>query len=123
MGAGCGGPDYGTPVSVSGKVTLDGEPLGELTVIFHNTSGLPAEFRTQRSTTDGQGVYNLPKVYPGEYRILFEKVAAAPEDPGMAPAEVSATDASLLKYTGANAPTASVSATNTEVNFELDSKS
>jgi hypothetical protein len=106
MGAGCGGSDHGVPISVSGKVTLDGQPLTELTVIYHNTGGLPAELRTQRARTDAQGTYSLAEVYPGDYTILFEQTAAAPEDPGMAPATESATDASLAKYSGDNAPTA-----------------
>jgi len=119
---GCGGADHGTPVSVSGKVTLDGESMPGLTVIYHNTGGLPAKFRTQRATTDAQGTYSLPEVYPGDYTILFEKTAAVPDDPGMAPATESATDASLAKYSGDNAPTASVSENTAEINFELDSQ-
>lgn len=122
MAIGCGGPDYGQPVSVSGKVTLDGQPLAELTVIYHNTGGLPAEFRTQRARTDAKGIYSLAEVYPGEYTILFEQVAAAPEDPGMAPAHASATDSSLAKYSGDNAPSATVSESTDEINFELESQ-
>ncbi|NQV24077.1 MAG: carboxypeptidase regulatory-like domain-containing protein [Rhodopirellula sp.] len=119
---GCGGSSHGTPVSVSGKVTLDGKPLSGLTVIFHCTSGLPAELRSQRAKTDDQGAYSLPEIYPGEYTILFEQAGeAVPEDPGMAPADLSATDSSLAKYKGDNAPSASVSDTNTEFNFALDS--
>ncbi|MDA1162955.1 MAG: hypothetical protein O3B13_07625 [Planctomycetota bacterium] len=121
MAMGCGGSPHGSPVSVSGKVTLDGKPLTELTVIFHCNSGLPAEFRTQRSKTDDQGVYSLPTIYPGEYTILFEQAGELPDDPGMAPAELPVTDTSLSKYKGDNAPSASVSGTNTEFNFLLDS--
>lgn len=119
---GCGGPDYGTPVAISGKVTSDGEPIKQLTVIYHSSvSGLPAEVRTQRATTDDQGVYQLEQVYPGDYTILFEKAAAAPEDPGMAPATMNESAAPWLKYSGDNALTASVTDSTTEVNFELDS--
>ncbi|MDA0283558.1 MAG: hypothetical protein O3B86_09410, partial [Planctomycetota bacterium] len=82
---------------------------------------LPAEFRTQRSKTDDQGVYSLPTIYPGEYTILFEQAGELPDDPGMAPAELPVTDTSLSKYKGDNAPSASVSGTNTEFNFLLDS--
>lgn len=122
MGVGCGGSDHGVPVSVSGKVTLDGNPLADLTVIYHSTGGLPAELRTQRAKTDAQGAYSLAEVYPGNYTILFEQTAAAPEDPGMALATESATDASLANYSGDNAPSASVSETNTEINFDLGSQ-
>lgn len=122
FGIGCGGPDYGDPVSVSGKVTSDGEPLTQLTVIFHSSSsGLPAEMRTQRATTDDQGVYRLEQVYPGDYTILFEKAAAAPENPGMAPAVMDDSASPWLKYSGDNALTASVTDSATDVNFELDS--
>lgn len=121
-GTGCGGPDYGTPVTISGKVTSDGEPIPELTVIFHSSSnGLPADVRTRRATTDAQGAYQLEQVYPGEYTILFEKAVAAPEDPGMAPATMDDSAAPWLKYSGDNALTASVASSTTEVNFELDS--
>ena len=123
-GAGCGdSPDYGEPASISGKVTLDGQPLKALTVIFHCNGGLPTELRTQRAETNDEGVYSLSAVYPGDYTILFERVSEAeePEDPGMAPAAVSATDAALASYSGDNAPTKSVTATTTEVNFDLKS--
>lgn len=117
---GCGGgADYGDPVSVSGKVTLDGDPLKSLTVVYHTTDSLPAEFRTLRTKTDDQGQYSLSEVYPGNYTIGFENVAEVPEDPGMAPATQSATDTSLANYTGDNAPTANVSDSNTEFNFDL----
>jgi hypothetical protein len=39
-----------------------------------------------------------------------------------APATESATDASLANYSGDSAPTASVSETTTEIDFELDSQ-
>jgi len=121
---GCGGSaDYGEPVSISGKVTLDGQPLKALTVVYHSNGGLPSDLRTQRAKTDDQGVYSLSAVYPGDYTILFEHVSEAeePEDPGMAPAAVSATDAALASYAGDNAPTKNVTETTTEINFELKS--
>jgi len=120
--AGCGGNDYGVPVKVGGVVKLDGEPLNEVTVIFHCTGNLPADLRTQRTTTNDQGTFEMPRVYPGEYTVTFEKAMAALEDPGMAPADLSASDDPLAKYTGEDAPTASVSETNAAFNFDLKSQ-
>jgi hypothetical protein len=123
MCLGCGSADYGVPVKVGGVVRLDGEPLNEVTVVFHCTGNLPADVRTQRTTTNDQGAFTIPKVYPGEYTVTFEKVMAAPEDPGMAPADLAASDDPLAQYTGEDAPTASVSETNAAFNFDLKSKS
>lgn len=53
--AGCGGPsDQPDLGSVSGTVTLDGEPLEDATLIFQPESGRPAY-----AVTDGDGYYEL----------------------------------------------------------------
>lgn len=121
--AGCGGPDYGTAHSVTGTIKLDGTPLSGVTVIFHCSGGLPAELRTRRATSDEQGVYTMPEVYSGEYSVVFERVMEVPENPGDAPADLATTDDPLARYTGDNSLSADVSETNTEFNFELETKS
>jgi hypothetical protein len=85
MIGGCGGPDLGRPATVTGKVTVDGQPLVNATVTFHCTGGLPAEFRTARGTTDSSGAYKIAKVYPGTYTVSAVEAAsgAAAADPGM----------------------------------------
>ncbi len=80
---GCGsGPGDLNPVS--GKVTLDGEPLAGATVSFSpvsDDSGRPAV-----GTTNEQGVYELtdmrfsqagPGVAPGEYQVTISKTSVA----------------------------------------------
>jgi len=82
---GCGGSDLGRPATVTGKVTVDTQPLGNASVTFHCTGGLPAEYRTVRGTTDCSGVYKIAKVYPGTYTVSVAEAAsgAAAADPGM----------------------------------------
>lgn len=88
LALGCG-PDLGRPATVTGKVTVDGQPLDGSTVAFHCTGGLPAECRTVRAVTDSTGAYTITKVYPGSYSVTVIETAtvsgggALPQDPGM----------------------------------------
>lgn len=55
--AGCGGPDRPDLGYVSGKVTLDGEPLPGVVVVM-----APAEGRRAMSITDATGFYDIEYV-------------------------------------------------------------
>lgn len=77
--SGCGS-DYGKPATVTGKVTVDGQPLGSAIVALHCTGNLPAEMRTVRATTDGSGNYTITKVYPGSYMAVVVEQNAGNAD-------------------------------------------
>ncbi|MBI1349115.1 hypothetical protein GC163_22830 [bacterium] len=67
------------PVSVSGKITLGGQPLNGATVAFSAIAGgLPPKYRYQATTTDENGRYALDDVYPSEYQVSVHKDAAPP---------------------------------------------
>jgi len=51
---GCGGGNYPEVGTVSGKVTLDGQPLAEATVMFQPKDGRPS-----MGTTNSDGAYSL----------------------------------------------------------------
>lgn len=83
VSAGCGGgPDYGTPVSVSGTVTVDDKPLANALVTYNCSEGREAEFKSFVATTGADGKYTFESVYPGPYDVLVVEVAAEVE-PGM----------------------------------------
>lgn len=94
--AGCG-EKHGSPVKITGKVTLAGQPLADANVTFHATDKLPAELRSRMGKTNAEGVYTLSDVYPGEYTVMVQKFAATAADPGAAPAMVAMNDP-LKKY-------------------------
>ena len=52
--AGCGGPEHPPVGSVSGVITLDGQPLADATVMFQ-----PADGRPSQGVTDKAGKYSL----------------------------------------------------------------
>lgn len=88
--SGCGGPDYGSPVTVSGTVTVDGQPLSAASVTFHSTDAREAAYKTFTATTGDDGKYELLKVYPGAYEVIVAEGGGVSgdgmEDPGMASA-------------------------------------
>ena len=71
--SGCGGEDYGTPVTVTGIIKLDSKPLADANVTFNAPEGLPADLRTRMGKTDSQGKYELQEVYPAEYQVMVQK--------------------------------------------------
>lgn len=85
--SGCGG-GAGKPVPVEGKVTLDGEPIADVTLVFtptdgkgqraHGKSGSDGTFRlTTRNTGDG--------ALPGSYKVTVRKDSSSTlGDSGMA---------------------------------------
>lgn len=80
--SGCGGPDYGSPVSVSGTVSVSDKPLANALVTYNCTEGREAEFKSFVATTGADGKYALDAVYPGPYDILVSEVTPDVE-PGM----------------------------------------
>jgi hypothetical protein len=81
---GCGGPSLGSPTTVTGKVTVDGQPLGNANIVLHYTGEREAEFRTFRGTSDAGGQFKIDKVYPGTYEVLVVEASSEQADPGKA---------------------------------------
>jgi hypothetical protein len=75
VAAGCGGNGL---VTVTGKVTLDGEPLSDATVIFVPVEGAN-KLSTPGGRTDESGVFYLTTreindgAMPGEYNVTVTK--------------------------------------------------
>ena len=86
VSAGCGGPSYGTPVSVSGVVTVDDKPLANASVTYNCTEAREPEYKSFMATAEADGKYTLDNVYPGPYEIFVSEPVAADADPGMASA-------------------------------------
>ena len=116
-GCGGGGEDYGTPVTVTGNLKMDGQPLADAQVTFTAMEGLPGELRSRMATTDAQGNYKLDEVYPAEYRVMVQKFAY---DPAQAPADGGVAQKDPLALYGAESSLrAQVSDEKTEFPFEL----
>lgn len=65
-------------VRVTGAATLDGKPLANAGVRFHClVGGLHPPHRTLTGTTDGDGKFEFPRVYPQVFQVSF----FLPEDP------------------------------------------
>lgn len=90
ISSGCGGPNYGSPVKVSGTVTVDDQPLAGALVTFHSTDGREAEHSTFNATSGDDGKYEIAGVYPGAYNVIIAEGGGESgdgmEDPGMASA-------------------------------------
>jgi hypothetical protein len=82
VSSGCGGPGYGTPVSVSGVVTVDDQPLANALVTYICTEAREPEYKSFTATAGADGKYTLEQVYPGAYEIQVAE-AAAEVEPGM----------------------------------------
>jgi Domain of unknown function (DUF6795) len=75
IAVGCGGG--GTPVPVSGTVTLDGKPVVGAVVTFH-VLGDDKDGRLASGLTDRTGMFHLKSgsedgVRPGEYKVVIVK--------------------------------------------------
>lgn len=125
--AGCGGPDYGSPVVVTGVVSLDGKPLPNMEITFHNvTGGLPAALRTVRGKTDAEGRYTLGEVYPAEYQVGVTPATEPTGSPVTDESQVLAIPNAgpLQKYELSNSPLrASVSSEMHHFDFTLENRS
>jgi hypothetical protein len=86
------GPELPEPVAISGKITLKGKPVDAAIVAFTAISeGLPGEFRYAEATTDANGEYKMPRVYPAEYQVQVLKPESRKEpDPNHVVANPSA---------------------------------
>lgn len=80
-GTGCGGPNYGTPVKVTGKVTVAGAPAKDANIIFNAKEKLPADKRTVQAPLKADGSYEVGNVYPADYEVFLQ--STAPADPKM----------------------------------------
>lgn len=125
--AGCGGPDYGTPVTVTGTVSLDGKPLPNMEITFHNVAGgLPATLRTVRGQTDAEGRYTLDEIYPAEYQVGVTPATEPTDSPVADESQVLAVPNAgpLQKYELGNSPLrASVSSEMHHFDFTLENRS
>lgn len=98
---GCGGPSIKFPdtVPVTGKVTLDGQPLPNATVVFTPSSPKDA---SALGYTDASGNYELETGYgaerhkgapPGEYKVHISTMLPPPPKKGETPVGPAATPA------------------------------
>jgi hypothetical protein len=109
---GGGGPSLGT---VSGRVTLDGQPLQGAVVEFQ-----PAEGRGSFGVTDAQGDYRLSFTEARQGAVLGKHTVRITLD---AEDDERKTDANIpARYNRLSELTAEVQAGSNERNFELQSK-
>lgn len=72
-GCGSGGPPSGT---VSGKVTLNGQPLSAGVVVFTNSAaGVGAS-----ASLDERGIYHLPSIPAGSYDVAIQPPPPPPPE-------------------------------------------
>ncbi|MFM9959752.1 MAG: hypothetical protein ACKV2Q_00830 [Planctomycetaceae bacterium] len=111
---GCGN-EHGTPVVVTGKVTLGGMPVEKARIIFHASDNkLPAELRTVMAELKPDGSYSLDKVYLTEYAVMFESTVAADATKSAIPVP-----SPLTPYGPGSKLRAKVTADKTKFDFEL----
>jgi hypothetical protein len=96
--AGCGGGGDG--VTVEGVVTLDGQPLPGVQVLFDQPELPPNENKGYVGRTDEQGRYVLHPslgegsgVPPGKYRVALTTAVYDPSNPPQAPREAARSSA------------------------------
>ena len=81
--AGCGS-GLGSKVKASGKVTVDGQPMGNVEVTFHCTEEREAQYRTFKATAGAGGEYTIEEIFPGKYEVtVVEPQGEIGDDPGM----------------------------------------
>lgn len=114
--SGCGQNPYGTH-SVTGTITLDGQPLPSARVMFSPTAGRPSS-----AITDEQGHYELHYIRDimgaeaGQHSVSIT-TEAEPFENGQYPPE-----RIPRHYNAATTLTANVEEGTNEINFELQSK-
>ncbi|HVX63730.1 MAG TPA: hypothetical protein VHC19_24120 [Pirellulales bacterium] len=129
---GCGGSPGAAlvDVPVSGKVTLDGEPLPGAMIYFQSSN--PAAFASLAGMTDDSGVYRLRTVtsqtseFGGSYQVTISRMLkpdGSTLGPNEMPANVGATESLPPRYSmlGQSQLTAEVPAAGGAVDFELTS--
>jgi len=119
---GCGGEDpfagLGTPVKISGAVTMDGKPAANVEISFARVNSVaPGEVRNVASKTDAAGKYTIESVYPADYKVMFKEVVE------LDPENLSAMDVGpYVKYGMDSTLQVTVAEGQLEHNFELKSK-
>ncbi|MCC6507921.1 MAG: carboxypeptidase regulatory-like domain-containing protein [Pirellulaceae bacterium] len=115
---GCSGPEHPDVGRVSGKVTLDGQPLAEATVMFQPSTG-----RASMATTDSDGNYTLSYIDQVSGAIIgSHKVIIRTEIPGEDGQPPVAKEKLPKKYHDRSELTADVKAGSNTFDFELASK-
>ena len=101
----CSKPTGPKPVDVSGKVTLDGKALPNVTISFTALDKtVPVKNRYVAGTTDAEGSYSLKNVHQGEHLVQIQETGAAAVDPTN-PAVAGAYPGNpKLAYYGSNSP-------------------
>lgn len=111
---GCG-ENYGTPVTVTGKVTVAGKPVEKARIIFRaNDKKLPGELATVVSELKPDGTYSVEKVYPAEYTVMLETTEVMDATKGAEPPPNP-----LSAYGPTSALRAKVAADKKQFDFEL----
>jgi len=125
LGCGEAAPDLGTPVTVTGTVTLNDKPVGKVTVSFMNLGAeVPPEYRSFNATTDAQGSYTIEEIYPGKYSVSFGEAGSDPdgeadEDGEPDPDAMAEFSGPLKGYMGETEETADVADGKTKFDFAL----
>ena len=111
---GCGS-EHGTPVAVTGKVTLGGKPVEKARIIFHASNNkLPAELRTVTAELNPDGTYSLKNVYLTDYEVMLESTEASDATKSAIPAP-----SPLTPYGPGSSLRAKVTADTTKFDFDL----
>ena len=108
---GCGGAtaiDPADTVEVTGKVTLDGKPLGDAEIYMIPVDG-DQSIGTFMGQADNQGNYSIAGVLPGEYEVRVQHMADGEPNPA------------LEKYAAESPLRAQVTKDKTTFDFELTS--
>jgi hypothetical protein len=121
---GCGGDTGPELAEVSGKVTLDGQPLAKVSLQFtpETPGGSPSY-----GVTDSEGAYELlfsnerSGAMPGKHRVEILPVEPETDDGGK-PVEGAVVVTIPGKYSQPGSLTADVKAGSNNIDFALDSK-
>ena len=116
-------PDLGEPVDISGKVTLDGEPVGNTELEFYRSGGgATPETRRFVKTTGDDGTDTIDDIYPATYTVSVMGSEAQIDDSGaLAAADPTASDDPLAKYRMDSPLSVEVTSSSTTHDLELTS--
>lgn len=118
--AGCGGPDFGKPVAISGKVSVKGAAPKDAKLVFIAKDKLPPEKRVRSGEVQDDGTYTVTDVYPAEYDVRMESTKPAPVvAPGMQMAAAPSNGLPVDKNGGLVMKPAKVESTTKQLDFEF----